>query len=126
MDPLTILAAFAPLVVDGVKAAINKYLGSENFKPATIDEYTKIKDKEIEQFKVINEAGMGGVAYPWVEAIVKLMRPFVVVSVLSTWAYVHGMALEDTESIDNAASIVAFYLFGDRTLFYAKKKINGN
>ena len=123
MDPLTILSAFLPLVVDGGKAAINKWLGSENFKPTNIDEYTKIKDKELEHFKAINEAGGGNPTYMWVEAIVRLMRPFVVVCVLLTWAYLHGMNVEETESIDNAAAIVAFYLLGDRTLFYAKKPI---
>ena len=123
MDPLTILSAFLPLLVDGGKAAINKWLGSENFKPANIDEYTKIKDKELEHFKAINDAGGGNPTYMWVEAIVRLMRPFVVACVLLTWAYTHGMGWEDTTSIDNAAAIVAFYLFGDRTLFYAKKPI---
>lgn len=123
MDPITILTALVPLLVDGGKAAINKWLGSENFKPANIDEYTKIKDKELEHFKAINEAGGNNSSYPWVEAIVRLMRPFVVVCVLGTWAYVHGSAIEDTEAIDNAAAIVGFYLFGDRSLFYAKKKI---
>lgn len=125
MDPITILSALLPLLVDGGKAAINKWLGSENFKPASIEEYTKIKDKELEHFKAINEAGGGHSTYLWVEAIIRLMRPFVVICVLVTWAYVHGMAYEDTGSIDNAAAIVSFYLFGDRTLFYAKKQIKG-
>lgn len=123
MDPITILSAFLPLLVDGGKAAINKWLGSENFKPANIDEYSKIKDKELEHFKAINEAGGGNPTYMWVEAIVRLMRPFVVLCILLTWAYCHGMDQMDTDSIDNAAAIVSFYLFGDRSLFYAKKKI---
>jgi len=41
MDPLTILAAFAPVAVDGVKALINRFLGTTDFKPATIDDFIK-------------------------------------------------------------------------------------
>jgi hypothetical protein len=112
MDPITILTAFLPLLVDGGKAAINKWLGSENFKPASIEEYTKIKDKELEHFKAINDAGGGNPTYLWVEAVIRLMRPFVVLCVLTTWAICHWYNYEDTSSIDNAAAIVSFYLFG--------------
>ncbi len=122
MDPITILSAFAPLLVQAGKAMINKWLGETNFKPATIEEYTKIKDKDLELYKAINEAGGNNPSYPWVEAIVRLQRPFVVACVLLVWAYVHYLAWEDTESIDNAAAVVAFYLFGERSMFYLKKQ----
>lgn len=122
MDPITILSALMPLLVQGGKAMINKWLGSENFKPATIEEYSQIKNKEIELFKAVNEAGGNNPSYPWVEAIVRLQRPFVVGCVLLTWAYAHYTQWVDLESIDNAAAIVSFYLFGERSMFYMKKQ----
>lgn len=36
MDPITILSAFAPVVVDLGKSLINKFIAPDNFKPATI------------------------------------------------------------------------------------------
>jgi hypothetical protein len=122
MDPITILSALLPLVVHGGKAAINKWLGSENFKPSNIEEYGKIKDKELDLFKAINEAGGNNPSYAWVEAIVRLQRPFVVVCVLTTWAYANYVGWENLDAVNNAAAVVAFYLFGDRSLFYASKK----
>jgi hypothetical protein len=53
------------------------------------------------------------------------MRPFVACVVILTWAFAHGFigaeAAENTTAIDNFAAAIGFYLFGDRSLFYAKK-----
>lgn len=123
MDPITILSALLPLVVQGGKAAINKWLGSETFKAASIEEYVQIKNKDLELYKAINEAGGNNPSYQWVEAIVRLQRPFVVICVLLTWAYANYMQWEDLSTINNAASVVSFYLFGERSMFYLKKQI---
>ena len=40
--------------------------------------------------------------------------------VLGTWAYLKLNNL-NSDSVDNFAAAVGFYLFGDRTLFYARK-----
>jgi len=49
------------------------------------------------------------------------MRPLIGLLVLSTWVIMHlnGTA---THEVDNFASAVGFYLFGERSLFYIKKK----
>jgi hypothetical protein len=49
------------------------------------------------------------------------MRPLIGLLVLSTWVYtvVNGTP---SEEINNFASAVGFYLFGERSLFYIKKK----
>jgi hypothetical protein len=127
VDPLTILSVFAPLLVDAGKSAINRWLRSETYKPADINEFVKIKELELKTFEAVNNAGgSGSPSYPWVEAVIKLMRPFVTACVVGTWAYMHTyMPDVDHTGIDNAAGIVGFYLFGDRTLFYAKKKLDG-
>ena len=43
IDPFTLLAAFAPLAVDLGKSLIAKFVAPEQFKPATIEQYTQIK-----------------------------------------------------------------------------------
>ena len=121
MDPLTILAALGPLAVDLGKSLINRFIAPDQFKPATIDQYVQMKQIDLEFFKVMNEAGGGDTSYPWVEAIVRLMRPGIGLIVLITWAYMHIQGTA-TPEVDNFASAVGFYLFGERSLFYIKKK----
>jgi hypothetical protein len=123
MDPITILAALGPVAVDLGKSLINRFIAPEQFKPATIEQYAKMKEIDLEFFKTMNEAGGGNASYPWVEAIVRLMRPLIGIIVLSTWAY---LALVDNgvvnEQVSNFASVIGFYLFGERSLFYVKKQ----
>jgi hypothetical protein len=48
------------------------------------------------------------------------MRPSVGVIVLGTWAYLE-VTNQSSVAVSNFASAIGFYLFGDRTLFYANK-----
>ena len=120
IDPITMLSAFAPVVMDLGKSLINRFVAPDQFKPATIEQYAQMKNIDLEFFKVMNEAGGGNPSYPWVEAIIRLMRPVIGLLVLSTWAIMHlnGTA---TPEVDNFASAVGFYLFGERSLLHIKK-----
>lgn len=122
MDPITLLAAFAPLAVDLGKSLIAKFVAPENFKPATIEQYVEVKKIDLDMFKALNEAGGSNPSYLWVEAIIRLQRPLVVAIALGAWAYTHILGVPSPE-VDNFAAIVGFYLFGDRTMFYAKNGI---
>lgn len=120
MDPITILAALGPLAVDLGKSLIGRFVQTDGYKPVNVDEYVKMKQLDLELFKAMNEAGGSNPSYPWVEAAIRLMRPCVGLIILGTWAY---MKLNNipSESVDNFASAIGFYLFGDRTLFYSRK-----
>ncbi len=120
MDPLTILAALGPLAVDLGKSLIGRFIQTDSYKPVNVDEYVKMRQLDLDMFKAMNDAGGTNPSYPWVEAAVRLMRPAVGVIVLGTWAYLKVNSI-DSESVDNFAGAVGFYLFGDRTLFYARK-----
>lgn len=120
MDPLTILAALGPLAVDLGKSLIGRFVQKDGYKPVNIDEYVKMKELDLNLFKAMNDAGGTNPSYPWVEAAVRLMRPAVAMIVLGTWAYLE-VSGQSTSAVDNFAASVGFYLFGDRTLFYAKK-----
>lgn len=122
MEPLTALALFAPSLIELGKAAIGKFIGGD-FKPATAKDWLDMKRLDLEQFQAINAAGGANPSYKWVEAIVRLQRPFVVAVALGLWAYTHGTGQGgDTSTVDNFAATVGFYLFGDRTLFHIKAK----
>lgn len=122
MDPLTILAALGPLAVDLGKSLISRFIAPDQFKPANIDEYVKMRETDLNMFTAMNNAGGANPSYPWVEAVVRLMRPSVAVIVLGVWGYsrIYGNA---SVEIDNFAAAIGFYLFGDRTLFYSKAAI---
>ena len=120
MDPLTILAALGPLAVDLGKSLIGRFIQTDSYKPVNMDEYAKMRQIDLDMFKAMNDAGGTNPSYLWVEAAVRLMRPAVGVIVLGTWAYLNVNSI-NSESVDNFAGAVGFYLFGDRTLFYARK-----
>jgi hypothetical protein len=122
MDPITLLAAFAPLAVDLGKSLIAKFVAPDQFKPATIEQYTQVKQLDLEMFKALNEAGGSNPSYLWVEAIVRLQRPMVAIIALATWCYSNTYGVPSPE-INNFAAVIGFYLFGDRTLFYAKNGV---
>jgi hypothetical protein len=121
MDPITILAALGPLAVDLGKSLIGRFIQTDGYKPVNVDEYVKMKQLDLELFKAMNEAGGSNPSYPWVEAIVRLMRPAVAMLVIGTWVAIK-LNGQSNETVDNFASAIAFYLFGDRTLFYSRKK----
>ena len=119
MDPLTILAALAPVGVDFAKAMIGKFIG-QDFKPANISDYLAMRKADLDQFIAINAAGGTGTTYLWVEAVKQLMRPAVGAMALGVWTYSHTMGTPSA-GVDNFAACIGFYLFGDRTLFYIRK-----
>jgi hypothetical protein len=121
MDPLTILAALGPLAVDLGKSLIGRFIQTDVYKPTNIGEYTQMRQTDLQMFQAMNSAGGSGTTYEWVEAIVRLMRPSVGLIVLGTWSYMM-LSGQENPAVNNFASAVGFYLFGDRTLFYAQKK----
>ena len=120
MDPITLLAALGPLAVDLGKSLIGRFIQTDVYKPTNIAEYTQMRNTDLEMFKAMNDAGGGGTTYPWVESVVRLMRPCVGLIVLGTWAFMQ-LSGHDSPAVNNFASAVGFYLFGDRTLFYSQK-----
>lgn len=122
MDPLTALAAFAPLAVDLGKTLINRFVATDDYKPQSIDDWLKMRSFDLDMFKAINNAGGTNPTYLWVEAIVRLQRPLVAAIALGVWAWSHTYGTPHPD-VDNFAAVIGFYLFGDRTLFYTKKAL---
>lgn len=119
MDPVTILAALGPLAVDLGKSLISRFIAPTEMKPANVDEYVKMRQMDMDMYKAMNDAGGANPSYPWVEAIIRLQRPAVAAIVLLAWAYL-TMNGQSSPTVDNFAAAIGFYLFGDRTLFYAR------
>lgn len=121
MEPLTILAALGPVAVEAVKAAINRWVTPDTFKPANVGEWLQMRAADLDQFRAVNAAGAEGESYPWVHAVIKLQRPIVVGATLSVWVWSRTAGVP-SDAIDNAVSVVSFYLFGERTMLNLKAK----
>ena len=123
MDPITLIGLVAPLFIKGGSALISRFIAPKEFRPSTIDEWEKMQRLDMDKFKTMNEAGGTNPTYAWVEAVVRLQRPFVVALTLIVWALSHlapmiGLELSAsfTGAVDNATAAVCFYLFGERTM----------
>jgi hypothetical protein len=122
-DPFTLLAGLLPVAVEAGKAAVNRFLVPDTVKPKDVNEYVTLRKMDLEFFSSVSNAGGSNPTYLWVEAVVRLMRPSVALIVLLTWAAVKVGLVPgaDAAAVDTFAAAIGFYLFGDRTLFYAKK-----
>jgi hypothetical protein len=119
MDPLTALTALGPLVVDLGKGFVNRFVAPRELRPVTVEEYAKMKEVDLAMFKAMNEQS-SGTGYQWAETVVKMQRPAVAFCVLTVWAW-SAFTGNRSDSIDNFAGAIFFYLFGDRTLTASKR-----
>jgi hypothetical protein len=120
MDPITAVTALGPLVMDLGKGLIQRFVAPSELKPMNVDELVRIRECELAMFKAMNET-TSGTGYAWAETVVKLQRPAVAFCVLAVWAW-SVIAGQRSDSVDNFAGAVFFYLFGDRTLTALKKR----
>lgn len=120
MNEYTALASLLPVAVDLGKSAINRFIDYGDFKSNTVEEYIQIRKLELEFYRELNKPGRS--SYKWVEAVLRLLRPVVVLVVLLLWCYMTTKGT-DNETLNDFTSSIMFYLFGDRTLFYTKRKL---
>lgn len=120
----TLIPALVPAAVDGVRGVMQKISGGAGAQPANVDEVIKLMTARVDMIKAIAELDKGGTTYQWVEAIRQLQRPIIAGFVLLAWFITNGLGYGDDLARDQTAQlagIVFGYLFGERTLFYAKK-----
>lgn len=116
-DPMTMLAGLLPLGVEAGKALIQRWLAPDQVKPVDFGQLLQLKEMELKQW--IAMQGGDAPSYLWVTAIRQLQRPVFVTAVLGVWCWQAAGGVP-SDTVQNMASAVGFYLFGDRTLFYAK------
>lgn len=128
-DPITILSAVLPSVINGIDRLIGHFTGGP--RPQTVQELVELKELDIRQYEALAqmEGSMEGVS-PWVANLRALQRPLVtygiialfvgVVTYLSLTGGLEGNTL--MSYLFDMASSVTFYLFGDRTSMYLSKR----
>lgn len=123
----TLVPALVPALADGLKSVVGKFTGGA--KPLTIAEQVQLMQAENERLDMLSKLEGSGTTYPWVEAIRKLQRPFVVAVVILVWAcYFLGLTEVSEGSVvilSDVSSSVMFYLFGERGYMYLKDTKKG-
>lgn len=111
-DPLSILAAFAPVAIDAGKAAVQRWIAPERVKALTITEAIQLEQVEIDRLRVLADLDRpSDKVSPYVADIRALMRPAIALCVTAAWAF-----NPDSAGATLAAQSVWFYLFGERTI----------
>lgn len=113
MEPLTILAAFAPVLVEAGKAAVQRFLTPDTVKATTVAEFIQLRQLDLQHFQALQ--GGSEPTYAWVGAVRQMQRPVFAAGVLIAWGFNTADPM-----LANMASSVGFYLFGDRTLFHIR------
>lgn len=115
----TILPALIPAASDGIRAVINRATGGAGAKPANVAEAIQLMKADTERLQVIQQLDMAGNVSPWVANLRALQRPALATWVLSAYVAVllgFGEPAQSTvDQLAQLASMVVFYLFGDRT-----------
>jgi hypothetical protein len=126
MDPMTLIALFGPLIKSGGQALINKFSKGDQFKPANVTEAIQLMQAESDQLKArISAADTQEPAYQWVASVIKLQRPIIVYLTICFWLGMvfFGVGSEsDRKLVNDMASIVIFWLFGERTLLHINNR----
>lgn len=110
-EPITALAAFAPVLVKAGEAVVQRFIAPDAVKPTSIADVVALQGLENDRFRILQDADRGGDTYQWVEAVRKLQRPLVVFVLLG--AFVHD---PENVTVSLMFSSVTFYLFGERIM----------
>lgn len=122
MDPISLLAAFIPLLIDGVKQGINYWTGGP--KPTTVQDLVALRELDIRQLEALTKLDAADGASRWVINIRGLQRPIATIVIL----FYFGLSMyypvpnSTSETLSFLAQCAFFYLFGERTLSYARSK----
>ncbi len=127
MEPITVLTALLPTVIDGVKAFVSRKTGGA---PAVVsaDDYAKVIDADVRRLQALASLDQAaGPTSTWVANVRHMQRPTAGAVVLLSWC-LGAMALVDMDAarfelVSNLASSVFFYLFGERTNMYLRKRL---
>lgn len=120
----SLIPALLPVATDGIRGLFNRLTGGAGAKPANVEEVVTLMEAETKRLEALAKIDHAEGVSQWVSNVRAMQRP--VASLLIISAYIGTIAYNaDVEVINNIgtyAQMVTFYLFGDRTYMYMKKK----
>lgn len=116
-----IIPALLPAAADGIRAVINKITGNAGARPSNVGEVIQLMQAETSKLEALAKLDTAENVSQWVANVRAMQRP--AASVLIILAYVGSVySGADNENLAGYAQMVTFYLFGDRTYTYMKRK----
>jgi len=125
MEPITLLTAFMPMITDVVRAGVNRLTGGAGAQPANVAEAIQLMEADVKRMQAMAELDKVENTSQWVNDVRAMQRPVAVTLVLIVWMGVVFTPSVDEEVLNivaNLASAAVFYLLGDRTYLYFKRK----
>lgn len=125
MDPITLLTAFMPMITDVVRAGVNRLTGGAGAQPANVAEAIQLMEADVKRMQAMAELDKVENTSQWVNDVRAMQRPVAVALILIVWMGVVFTPSVDEEVLNivaNLASAAVFYLLGDRTYLYFKRK----
>lgn len=112
IDPLSMLAMFAPVAVEAGKAAVQRFIAPDSVKPLTVADRLQLEQADIDRLRVLADLDKPPEnVHAWVNDVRAMMRPFIAASVTLKWCIAPQNA-----ALDFMVGSVWFYLFGERTM----------
>lgn len=126
-DPITIIASLIPAITHVVTRTVDHFTGAD--APQNVAEKTQLIAAENDKLRILAELDKSENLSPFVANIRALMRPVCVLIILTTWAclalalLINGRVDLLIPVVENLASSVMFYLFGERTVMHFTGRI---
>lgn len=125
MEPITLLTAFMPMITDVVRAGVNRLTGGAGAQPANVSEAIQLMEADVKRMQAMAELDKVENTSQWVNDVRAMQRPVAVTLVLIVWmgvVFTPSVNDEVLNIVSNLASAAVFYLLGDRTYLYFKRK----
>lgn len=120
----SLLPALIPVATDGIRSLVNKFTGGAGAAPANVTEVIELMQAETARMQALATIDQAGNVSQWVANVRALQRPIAVVLVIS--GYLGSMympvSVDTSAQLASYAQMATFYLFGDRTYMYFKKR----
>lgn len=125
-----ILAALFPALIpafaDGLRGLFTKFTGGAGAQPANTGEVIQLMNADTTRLQALAKLDEPGNVHMWVADVRALQRPVAVVLVIGAYVYclyaANALPSGVIDSVSQYAQMVTFYLFGDRSYMYLKKK----
>jgi hypothetical protein len=122
----SLLPSLLPAIADGARGLFARLFKGKGAQPQNVTEVITLMNAETDRLKTLAALDApSGDSYKWVNAVRSLQRPVVSGAIILGYlaaCYGLGSPTQDTlDTLGQYASMVTFYLFGDRTYSYMKR-----
>lgn len=118
--------ALIPAVADGLRGLFAKFTGGAGAQPSNVNEVIQLMNADTARLQALAKLDEPGNVHMWVADLRALQRPIATILIILAYLYclsaANALPVGVVESVAQYAQMVTFYLFGDRSYMYLRKK----